>query len=695
MVKPVQAFHTVYSPRHNRANERMIHLILLAVIPSLFIGELKQGPIELYWSIILGVVCIGLLLFKKGRGSTILPRIQQFILLTFAAYVICSVFSRDIGFSVSSVLRLLSGFVALYSGSLLSNEKTQERFSIGLLIIGLLTALGSFVFRLFPGLGAHMPTMNLLFSFTGHNQAAYFWICVLPLSVHMLRRKTWVDYAQFCILIAAIVLSFSRGAWLFTAIYLLFSIRTEKSIPKSLSYLLWSIVTGVAILGIGISVLSYQPSPWKERLALPPLVKQQLFKSKITEESRFYNWEQALQAFAARPLVGFGPGSFWLVSRQFQRAVPNASALTHNFFLQTLSEVGLVGSIPLGVLFFLIGKELLAVRHQKTKHHHIASALVDGIFLSVAYSCFEYNLDYLTIWVLLFVAVGLLIPSKKSTNPISPIAPFVFSCVLLAYGLTAWAGTTLWHDEKTFHLGYMLVGYNENRTERFLETLLAEKTPLTPQEGAYITTMHAKTPEVLYDLALFDSLQFSPKQTESFYQQSIQYNPIQKQFVAGYMRWLAQHHRDADASRVYETFIRRICASIHVISPSINFQDPSLLPHYTVEFTANLKTQGPVTLVAAKSLYLLGLSVIDTNPDITRELWKTAAALHPGLSFFQKELASFYLYYIHDEQQAKQQLQRCKTADAASQDCETALLDFPTSLEQPGSIREAIEQTNE
>jgi hypothetical protein len=68
------------------------------------------------------------------------------------------------------------------------------------------------------------------------------------------------------------------------------------------------------------------------------------------QELRFFYWNQAWQAIEQHPWIGYGPGTFSLVSAKYRQVIYMQTAFAHNAVLQLAAEVG----IP-AALAFVVG----------------------------------------------------------------------------------------------------------------------------------------------------------------------------------------------------------------------------------------------------------------------------------------------------------------------------------------------------
>jgi len=170
--------------------------------------------------------------------------------------------------------------------------------------------------------------------------------------------KHFINFLKILFL-AAIYFAFARGAWLalFAAVgfYYLLKWRLIKfAIPPALVlifYMGWSLVTNN-------NYLNYAPEFGKAVYHgnIIDHMKATVRNQDLSTAERFYRWVAGVRMAGEHPITGFGPGSFYhyyqpYTVTEFTTWVsdnPEKSG-THNYFLMTTVEQGLVG-----LFFFLL-----------------------------------------------------------------------------------------------------------------------------------------------------------------------------------------------------------------------------------------------------------------------------------------------------------------------------------------------------
>lgn len=227
--------------------------------------------------------------------------------------------------------------------------------------------------------------------FRNHVTYSGMLVCLLPLLILLFlhAKRQWKSYLLLAMTIAfaGLLFSYSRGAWLAVGVGIAaaFLIRVKR--------LKAAIVTLIAIVVITTGWLAsnnrylvfahdYQSTIYHSDLRDHLEATVQL--KDVSNAERFYRWIAALNMSVERPLVGFGPNTFYhhykpYTEQQFETWVsdnPDRSTV-HNYFLLTLAEQG----IP-GLVFFLLLYVAMLLRCQYI-YHAAASRLYKHLALTI------------------------------------------------------------------------------------------------------------------------------------------------------------------------------------------------------------------------------------------------------------------------------------------------------------------------
>jgi len=676
----------------------MIYIIffIMSLFASLFFGEARQGTIELFWTTaILVVFLISLVTHQKKTHFIAVPNTDSLLFLALLVPIVVSTFfSSSPAYSLSFLLRVLTAwcvFSLLYATP--KKETLLPLYAKGLIYIGGIVALFSILFRFFPHL-VKLPPMNLFFSQSGHNQAVNLLIIMLPIAYHfgIKQKNAILWWSIFFVILLAIFFCFSRGAIILAGIYLLFVSRkyhtTKQTFLGKWHYPL--LVIGVSI--VSLIVFASFVFPTGEITKRIPLPMEYMPKSRLSEEMRFSNWTQAIRGFVSHPLLGTGPNTYLLTSMQYHKNPYDGSGLAHNWYLQTLSEVGILGALPIGFVLYRIIKTLLITRKTTKNGEWLTIGLVDSVLIAFVYSLIDYNLDYFTLWILLWGTIAFLLPQKtKPGNTYLSQGITIVAVVLLG----AYVGTSLYANTKlstveTVSKRFLLQPYDTNRTERYIEYKNIQGEPLTTKEQSLILFWHKKNPDVLITLATAKTI-IPPDKRSEYYKTALRLNPLNSYYYQSYLTFLYENGHMEDVYAVFTTFIN---AAYHVTNPTtppITQKLPKdiILPALTPELFPLFSGTATVPEIASKTLYMIGFSSLSTAPTATEILWNIAKDISPDWGLFHRELASYYMYIANDPLQAKLTLIDCQMRSSPAKACKQELELFP-KIAEPGSYKDNI-----
>ena len=151
--------------------------------------------------------------------------------------------------------------------------------------------------------------------------------------------------AAFVVFAAATAITFSRGAWLalgaglITAIVLGLRGQSSRPLPRGAWIAIALVVLGLA----GVAALSGWGGAFGSRL------RDFVSPTSGSSRSRLEIWRAALAAWRARPLLGWGPDTFGLMSERFQTpgywqsAWGEVTVHAHSIVLQIMATRGVLG----------------------------------------------------------------------------------------------------------------------------------------------------------------------------------------------------------------------------------------------------------------------------------------------------------------------------------------------------------------
>lgn len=174
------------------------------------------------------------------------------------------------------------------------------------------------------------------------------------------KRRGVLLWAAVALLTFAVVLSKSRGAFVGQAALLVAGILFVRRGRQRL-------ILAVPAIALLVLLLPGQA----ERVGLADYANRMrglVTGGSANESPRTYLWQMALEAFSNQPFTGLGVGNFvrpdiWFSLATHEHAPPwvVGPSDVHSFFLGTLADVGLLGTIPLLVALILCATSLRSV----------------------------------------------------------------------------------------------------------------------------------------------------------------------------------------------------------------------------------------------------------------------------------------------------------------------------------------------
>ena len=272
-------------------------------------------------------------------------------------------------------------------------------------------------------------------------------------------RPTRVGYLALSLLIlAAIVVSFSRGAWLalpVSAIGLTLTRRRAGVAAGGREGLAW-LALGVMVFSLFAVVNFVRPIGVGHGVA--ERVAAGVDLSRGTTKTRLLLWQTTLAGIPERPLLGFGPDALGPVydlslSAEYRELEPTARIdKAHNEFLNVAITTGLVGLfayLAVILLFFQAAWSSLAERDIDQADRQLkaeGAALTAGILgyltaVQFSFSQVEVSVFFWLALALAMLALGLVRPSGER-----PVAWFGwFIPLLLAPVLLVWLVAFAWN----------------------------------------------------------------------------------------------------------------------------------------------------------------------------------------------------------------------------------------------------------
>jgi len=350
----------------------------------------------IYW-LLIGFTVLSIANGQKMNQIFLKNPISRFVFFDLAWTFITSIFSEMPIISMKFFIAKLIFVGVFYFGfaHFFNNEKRLKKalmlfcLSTFFLVVYTLTNHAKYGFARYFGYTAMRPflpdhgvyaalvafslILSLIFLIhSKHLQISWLWRLVL--------------FVMFCVMVAGIVFSFTRAAWvslvLSLLIYLLLRLKVRFAFLLSIGALF-----GIYLISNWSSInyeLTRNKSESDDDLATH-VESIGNVSSDPSNLERLNRWDAALEMFRQRPVLGWGPGTYTFVYGQHQRSnnmtliSTNAGDVggVHSEYLRTISESGFLG----GVFFLVI--VLLAFQMGFSKYHSYEEGLKKYLHLAL------------------------------------------------------------------------------------------------------------------------------------------------------------------------------------------------------------------------------------------------------------------------------------------------------------------------
>lgn len=250
---------------------------------------------------------------------------------------------------------------------------------------------------------ALQPDMRITAAFKTSNGLGGYLAVVLPLVIAMSLNRSWRMYQQILfaifsvIIFWALILTFSRGAWLaaFVGVSVLAMVFFSLRHPKLVK---WAVVLIVIIFGCSFGAM-------------------EAIDRSDTVQWRIGVWRDSLRMIADRPVFGHGINTFMAVFQSYRTAHLNEPTYAHNCYLQMTAEIGMLGmGALLWVLAVLFSSSFKKIRIFAAKDNELM-LLSLGLFAGMAayfvHCFFDTNLYTLQLSVYIWLVIGLLVATTN------------------------------------------------------------------------------------------------------------------------------------------------------------------------------------------------------------------------------------------------------------------------------------------
>ncbi len=697
---------------------------------SLFFGDGQQPLINIISTLFIFTWTIGLNQYCQKQRQ--IPNKLFFIWSCLIVYNLFLIpFSIDAGYSITAFIRLNLIFLTFKNFYEFSHPQELNRF-IKYLFYMCVFAVGlSVCFLLFPNLKIPLPVINLVYANFGHNFLSSLLLFILPFIVLKLANHYKISrFLILLILTLAIIFSFSRIVITITGLFFIY-VLLNKNIYKNkqIKIILTSLTILLSIfVVIWFTAINFNKTQIRSLLSNSNWLTSQIVKS-FSINQRTHYWIQALDAYKTSPIVGYGPGTFSLLSLRFQKNPNSSSFYSHSRPLEILSETGTIGIIIyLILLIYVFYKSKIIKINRNSDINYVSLGL--GLVLVFINSWFDYNLSFLVIEMLFWSGCAVLLINSneiyqnsdiqyslsdsdrnRKSRRVTPIIAFsaswrirqYFFCskykllqnqstnlllilLLIFYSLSILSIVTSALNNQ--QIAFYLTPFNIKTTQNLIVYKSANNIALTPLELQLINIFHRQNPNILSQLANTQINQTYPYQ--DLYVQAVLYDPKNLNHYDEYLNILLKQN---NPEKLTQAFIQMNLSYFHEtkyiqIQNNLKKLPINIISQPLFDYLSKNSLDVSYASYLSKMFYNVGLNFIISNTKLSEQLWILARDLRPNLSFYHIELASLYKWKLNQILEAKYILKNCLLDNSAKNHCQQILNYNDQDLNQlssPGS----------
>lgn len=337
------------------------YLIVLFVRPQDFMPFMLGFPIvDVVASLTIFIGFMNLIAQKK---SISLPQIY-FIILFLLAVFLSDIANNNLDAAIEQTIFFLKMAAIFFMLILILNSASQLKKAVNFIVILVILLAVQSIYQSIHGVGfagqSLMPgyeenRVRWIGLWDGPNVLCLLFVITLPFTLESTftsRSALWrlINLFFTAVLSYGIYLTNSRGGFIgFLSVVFFYILSKSKNKKKAL------------IIGL-FSVLIFIGLPKPSRMAD--------MKGETSAHERTWIWEQGINLFREKPILGIGRGQFHVVA--------------HNNFIQNLTEMGLIGAFIYVSLMYLSFKGLFIAYHTfRTKEDFKMMSLIRALFISL------------------------------------------------------------------------------------------------------------------------------------------------------------------------------------------------------------------------------------------------------------------------------------------------------------------------
>lgn len=635
----------------------VIVFFFLLLFICLFIGDGKQTVTDYVGAVgVLLLLAITIIRGVKPIHNKILT-LWGFLLVYL---IIRTVFSDEVGYSVNGLIRYIEAFCVYYIFSQQSQKDGSRLFVKTFLVFAIISLGISIIFSFNPRFAAFLPSMNLLYPTYGHNRIVDLLIIAFVFSLiqysqtknmkYLLLLLLFVIWTFFSFARAVLLLEAISSIAIFIYIYIL-----KKQTP---SHLIPPILFVVMVAFVSIIIL---PLDIGKTLHIFPAYN----KLPAPQDGRLEYWRQALQVVSENPFFGYGPGTFSLESLRVQRLPHTNSWFAHNYVLETWSEIGFIGI----VLIFLLVFGLVQIGQNKFKNIYWYELLF-GIGVVLTESFVDYNMNYLSIWLIVWASMGVLFPAIKQGNKNNTKLLLIVAVILLSVFVLIQTILYIFiKNEKYTKTQFIFCVYDVNCIKSFISQSTKNKIYISNNQKKVIYYLHKTNGAVLLEMARYEMKKGSKNESYLLYIKIIERDPKNNPNIQEYAEFLL---KEGENEKLFELFKQILKATPNFVTEyfDIIMQNKNEISLCLNQQTLIAPGKDMIHIYHAKVTYYISLCLYKLGyQESSKDLMKIAVNADTWWSNIYVDYSAMSVYQFNDVSTAKKVLEMCKRNNYSYKHC--------------------------
>lgn len=461
--------------------------ICLILLILLTVGWFSGGrePIILLASSIFSLIMFAFWFLTRPKKTKLAP-LQKILMIGLIGLVVTMVLSIIWSVNRYSSIMMSATFVSAAAAFIVARDvlagKTGRQFWQALFVFSatIIATIGLYYFFA----GNYDRVISLFY--WPNPLAIYLGVATLIALLGYKESQNKLFFVAAVILLAAGILTFSRAAAISLALATVAIIVFNPDRKVWLRNVIVCLV--LAILVAGGAALMRARVFNHGNIKLSERVSQTASSSNTSVSDRLNYWRGARDIYSEKFITGSGAGAFGSVYPRVQRQVVSATVDPHNFYLQVLSELGMIGFSF--VLLIVIGVIRLVIRAIKDRQQ-VQLVYGFGLVALLLHLGVDMDFRFPTLVFLAAILLAVLSSSKQSSERTSKLA-LTLAYLVLLLGLVAAAVVNYQN-------------YQVETTKEAIDASIAPVTAGTEMRDNYdvILSSPVKNPDYLADAGIY------------------------------------------------------------------------------------------------------------------------------------------------------------------------------------------------